>query len=102
MARKASTSGLVVFFLGILLLVATFIVSLVAFVSPDSIGDFGKLIPAPEGDWQGVIKALGYLVAIGLLMVLTSVGGRIATLGIKMFKARPSSEADEERQSTAP
>jgi len=45
------------------------------------------LIPAPEGDWEGVVKALGYLVAIGLLMVLGCVAGRITELGIRMFKA---------------
>jgi hypothetical protein len=95
MAKKASTSGLVVFFVGIALMLVTFILALLAFINPDRVGDFGKLIPAPEGDWEGVVKALGYAVAIGLLMVLGSVAGRIAALGIRMFKARPSSEGDE-------
>ena len=96
MARKASISGLVVFFVGIVLLVVTFIVALVAFINPDSVGGFGDLIPAPEGDWEGAVKALGYLVAIGLLMVLGYVAGKTAALGIRMFKAQPSSESDQE------
>jgi len=96
MARKASASGLVVFFVGIVLLVVTFIVALLAFINPDRVGGFGDLIPTPEGDWEGVVKALGYLVAIGLLMVLGCVAGRIAALGIRMFKAQPSSETDQE------
>ena len=96
MARKASISGLVVFFSGIVLLVVTFIVALLAFINPDRVGGFGDLVPAPEGDWEGVVKALGYLVAIGLLMVLGCVAGRITELGIRIFKAQPSSETDKE------
>lgn len=96
MAKKASTSGLVVFFLGIVLLLVTFVVALAAFLNPDWVSNFGKLIPAPEGDWEGAVKALGYAVAIGLLMVLGSVGGKVAAMGIRMFKARPSSETDLE------
>jgi hypothetical protein len=96
MARKASISGLVVFFVGIALLVVTFVVALLAFINPDRVGGFGDLIPAPEGEWEGAVTALGYLVAIGLLMVLGYVAGRIAGLGIRMFKAQPSSETNEE------
>jgi hypothetical protein len=96
MAKKASTSGLVVFFAGIVLLVVTFIVALLAFINPDRVGGFGDLIPAPAGDWEGAVKALGYLVAIGLLMVLGWVAGKITTMGIRMFKAQPSSETDKE------
>jgi hypothetical protein len=96
MAKKASISGLIVFFLGIALLVGTFVVALLAFIIPDRVADFGKLIPAPEGDWGGAVKALGYAVAIGLLTVMGSVGGRITALGIRMFKAQPASERDQE------
>lgn len=96
MAKKASTSGLVVFFVGIALLVVTFVVALVAFINPDRVGGFGDLIPGPEGDWEGVVIALGYLVAVGLLMVLGWVAGKIAAMGIRMFKAQPSSESDQE------
>ena len=96
MARKANTSGLVVFFVGIVLLIVTFIVALLAFISPGRVGGFGDLIPAPEGDWEGVVVALGYLVAVALLVVLGSVAGKIAAMGIRMFKAQPSSEADQE------
>ena len=96
MARKATISGLVVFFSGIVLLVVAFVVSLLAFINPNRVGGFGDLIPAPEGDWEGAIKALGYLVAIGLLMALGCVAGRIAAPGIRMFKARPSSETDQQ------
>jgi hypothetical protein len=95
MAKKANISGLVVFFLGIALLVATFIVALLAFIIPDRVADFGDLIPAPDGDWEGAVKALGYAVAVALLMVVVSIAGRIAALGIRMFKAQPSSEPDE-------
>jgi hypothetical protein len=95
MAKKANISGLIVFFLGIVLLVAAFVVALLAFIMPDRVADFGKLIPAPEGEWGGAVKALGYAVAIGLLMVMGSIGGRITALGIRMFKAQPSSEPDK-------
>lgn len=95
MAKKANISGLIIFFLGIALLVATFVVALLAFLNPDRVGDFGKLIPAPEGEWGGALKGIGYAVAIGLLMVMGSMGGRITALGIRMFKAQPSSEPDK-------
>ncbi|MDM7999881.1 MAG: hypothetical protein QUS33_07770 [Dehalococcoidia bacterium] len=96
MAKKANISGLAVFFVGIALLLVTFIVALLAFINPDRVGGFGDLIPAPEGDWEGVVVALGYLVALGLLMVLGWVAGKITAMGIKMFKARPSSETNQE------
>lgn len=60
MAKKANISGLIVFFVGIALLLVTFIVALLAFINPDRVGGFGDLIPAPEGDWEGVVVALGY------------------------------------------
>lgn len=96
MAKKANICGLIVFFLGIILLISTFAVTLLAFLNPDRVADFGKLIPAPEGDWESALKAVGYAVAIALLMVMVSIGGRITALGIRMFKARPSSETDQE------
>ena len=95
MAKKASISGLVVFFLGIALLVATFVVALVAFLSPGWVADYGKLVPAPEGDWAGAVKALGYAVAVCLLLVLGSVAGKVTALGIRLFKAQPASETDQ-------
>ena len=94
MRRVGGISGLVIFFLGIVLLVATFVVALLAFLNPDRVGDFAKLIPAPEGEWGGALKGIGYAVAVGFLFVMGSVGGRIASLGIKMFKAQPSSGSD--------
>jgi hypothetical protein len=42
------------------------------------------------------LKGIGYAVAIGFLFVMGSVAGRITTLGIRMFKAQPSSETDQE------
>ncbi len=92
MAKKASISGLVVFFLGITLLIFTFVAAFIVLLNPSWIAEFGKLIPAPEGDWQGVLKAAGYAIAIGLLMVMVSIAGRVTAQGIKMFKAQPSSE----------
>jgi hypothetical protein len=95
MARKANISGLVVFFLGIALLVATFVVALLGFLNPDRVADFGKLIPAPEGEWGSALKGIGYAVAIGFLLVMGSIAGKITALGIRMFKAQPSSETDQ-------
>ena len=94
MRRVGGVSGLVIFSLGIVLLVATFVVALLAFLNPDRVGDFGKLIPAPEGEWASALKGIGYAVAIGFLLVMGSVGGRIASLGITMFKAQQSSGSD--------
>lgn len=91
MKRAGGISGLAVFFLGIGLLIATFVLALLAFLNPDRVVDFGKLVPAPEGEWAGAVKGLGYAVAIAVLMAMGSIAGRITALGITMFKARPSS-----------
>jgi hypothetical protein len=95
MKKWAGISGLIVFFLGIVLLVATFVMALLTFLNPDRVSDFSKLIPTPESDWGGILTVLGYAVAVALLMVMGSVAGRITALGIRMVKAQPSSEPDQ-------
>ena len=95
-AKAGLISGLVVFFLGIALLIITFVLALMAFMNPERIQAFSDLIPASEGDFEGAIKAMGYIVAIGLLWVMGSVAGRIVGHGIRMFKSKPSSESDSE------
>jgi hypothetical protein len=95
-ARVGPTSGLVVFFVGIALLILTFVLSLLAFINPERIEAFIDLIPGSDGEYGNAVKAMGYLVAIGLLLVMGSVAGRIVGHGIGMFKARPSSESDSQ------
>lgn len=92
--KAGSLSGLVVFFLGIALLILTFVFALLAFLNPERIEAFTDLIPGSEGEFEGAIKAIGYLVAIALLWVMGSIAGRIVGHGIQMFKSRPSSESD--------
>jgi hypothetical protein len=101
MARKGSIGGLVVFFLGIALLIGVFVVALLAFLDPARIAAFRDLIPAPQGEWGGVVKAIGYAVALGLLQVMGFVAGKVTMYGIKMYKSLPSSERDEDAQSQA-
>ncbi|MBM4445216.1 MAG: hypothetical protein FJ020_07945 [Chloroflexi bacterium] len=93
-AKAGPVSGLVVFFLGIVLLLVTFVFALLAFLNPERIEAFTDLIPASEGEFEGAIKAMGYIVAVALLWVMGSLGGRIVGHGIQMFKSRPSSESD--------
>ena len=93
-AKAGPISGLVVFFLGIALLIVTFVFALLAFLSPERIEAFTDLIPASEGEFEGAIKAIGYLVAVGLLWVMGSLAGRVAAHGIQMFKSKPSSEGE--------
>jgi hypothetical protein len=95
-AKAGPISGLVIFFLGIAFLILTFVLALLAFINPERIQAFTDLIPSSEGEFEGAIKAIGYLVAIGLLWVMGSVAGRIAGHGIRMFKSKPSSEGDSE------
>ena len=93
-AKASPVSGLVVFFLGIALLLVTFVFALLAFLNPERIEAFTDLIPASEGEFEGAIKAIGYLVAVALLWVMGSVAGRIAGHGIQMFKSKPTAEGD--------
>lgn len=93
-AKAAPVIGLVVFFVGIVLLILTFVYAILAFLNPERIQAFTDLIPASEGEFEGAIKAIGYLVAIALLWVMGSIGGRLTAHGIQMFKSRPSSEGD--------
>lgn len=95
-AKGGPISGLVVFFLGIALIVVTFVFALLAFLNPERIQAFTNLIPASEGEFEGAIKAIGYVVAVGLLWVMGSLAGRMAGHGIQMFKSKPSSEGDSE------
>ncbi|MBM4445454.1 MAG: hypothetical protein FJ020_09195 [Chloroflexi bacterium] len=101
MARKGSIGGLIVFFLGIALLIGVFVVALLAFLTPTRIAAFRDLIPAPQGEWGGVVKAIGYAVALGLLQVMGFVAGKVTMYGIKMYKSLPSSERDEDAQPQA-
>ena len=101
MRKTASISGLVVFFVGIALLILTFVFAFLAFANPDRIADFRNLVPDSGGEYEGLIKAVGYIVAIGLLLVMGFVGGKIAGYGIGMYRARPSTESDNEPDSKA-
>ena len=96
LAKTASISGLVIFFVGIALLIATFVVPILVFLNPDSLADFRELIPAPEGEWQSLVQSVGYAVAAGLVSVMLSVCVRTMEFGFRMFKAKPSSETDQE------
>ena len=96
MARAGNISGLLVFFVGIGLLIFTFVLAYLAFSNPDRIKAFTDLIPGSGGEFEGAVKAIGYVVAIGLLWVMGSLAGRIVGHGIGMFKARPSAEGDKE------
>ena len=101
MKKTGSISGLVVFFVGIALLILTFVFAFLTFTNPERIADFKNLIPASGGEYEGLIKAVGYVVAIGLLLVMGFVGGKIAGYGIGMYRARPSTESDNEPDSKA-
>jgi hypothetical protein len=81
---------------GIALLILTFVFASLAFTNPDGIADFKNLIPTSGGEYEGAIKVLGYVIAIGLLLVMGFVGGRIAGYGIGMYRTRPSTESDKE------
>jgi len=96
MARVGHISGLLVFFVGIGLLIFTFVLAYLAFTNPDRIKTFTDLIPVSGGGYKDALKALGYVVAIGLLWMMGSLAGRIVGHGIGMFKARPSAEGDKE------
>ncbi len=95
MKKTSTISGLVVFFVGIGLLFFTFVVAYLAFADPDKLVHFTNLIPNSGGQYEGLVKALGYIVAIGLLLVMVLVGGKITKLGIDMYGARPSTEYDK-------
>ncbi len=92
--RTGSLSGLVVFFLGIALLILTFVFTLLAFLNPERIEAFIDLIPGSGGEYEGAVKAIGYLVAVALLWVMGSVAGRIVGHGIQMYRSKPAAESD--------
>ena len=96
MKKAGNISGLVVFFVGIALLILTFVFAALAFANPDRIADFKNLIPNSGGEFEGLFKAVGYLIAIGLLYVMGFIGGKIAGHGIGMYRTRPSTESDKE------
>ena len=81
------TSGLIVFFLGIGLLCLTFFLAFVTFIDPSKISPFKELIPnSVEGETESLVEVLVYLIAVIILWVMGSIGGRIAKTGLEMYK----------------
>ena len=96
MARAGNISGLLVFFVGICHDHFHPCPCLSCIHQSGQDKDLSDLIPGSEREFEGAVKALGYVVAIGLLWVMGSLAGRIVGHGIGMFKARPSAEGDKE------
>lgn len=91
MDKYGPISSLTVFFLGIGLLCLTFFVAHSAFANPDGLVRFEELIQI-SGDEEGATEALevlAYFIAIGLLLVMGYIAGKITTNGIKMFTSKP-------------
>ena len=95
MRRTGRISGLVSFFVGIALLLATFILAAMAFADPDRLARFTNLIPYSGGDYEGLVKAVGYLIAIGLLLVMVLVGALVTRRGLEMYEAKPPDDSHE-------
>ena len=89
--RFGSISGLAMFFLGIGLLCLTFFLAYSAFADPSGLVRFEGLIPISGDEFAKALKVLAYFVAIGLLWVMGSVAGRIATHGMRMFRSKSES-----------
>lgn len=90
MDKYGPISGIVVFFLGIGLLCLTFFVAYSAFTNPSGLARFKELISisGDGGDVTTVLEILPYFIAIGLLLVMGYIAGKITANGIKMFKSK--------------
>lgn len=99
-SRTEAIAGLIVFALGIGLLCLTFYLAFTSFVEPEKLFPFGELISGfqvegAEGLERALAEALGnliklsgYIVAALLLWIMGSIGGKIAKIGIEMYKLK--------------
>jgi len=86
-------SGLIVFFLGIGLLCFTFFLTFITFVDPSRLSPFRDLIPSSvNGEYESLVEVLVYFLAVLILWVMGSIGGRITKTGIEMYKVLRSKE----------
>ncbi|PTD93883.1 hypothetical protein C9439_05430 [archaeon SCG-AAA382B04] len=89
-------SGVVIFFLGIILLLFTFYVVYSVFTNPEALSGFQALAPQVGGELGQVIgpvvNVMTYLVAALLLWVMGSISGRITKYGISMYKTSKEEE----------
>lgn len=82
-------SGLVIFFLGIGLLCFTFFLAFIAFIDPGRLFSFGELIPiSGEGQFGGLFKVGGYIIAVLLLWIMASIGGKVTRIGMDMYRLK--------------
>jgi hypothetical protein len=84
--RVEKISGILIFFVGVGLLIFTFFLAYTLFINPSTLLSFSGLIPnIPENEF---LRLLSYLIPILLLLVMSSVAGKIALIGIKMCKLK--------------
>ena len=77
------------FFLGIGLLCFTFYVTYSAFSGPAGLVSFKELISTSGGGTASeAVEILPYLIAIGLLLVMGYIAGKITKHGIDMFRSK--------------
>lgn len=102
--RIEAIAGLMVFALGVGLLCLTFYLAFSSYLEPEKLFPFSELIPSlriegPEGLEKALIEAIGnltklsgYIIAALLLWIMGSIGGRIAKIGIEIYRSKEKKE----------
>lgn len=109
MDNKNQIVGYVFLALGIALLVVTFALAMYAFISPDFIEEFTELVPPANGEGiseavEQVMYILIFVIAVILLWVMGSIGGKITLYSLKLirtpdFSKKKSSSSSKRKKS---
>lgn len=79
--------GYVVLIIGLILLLITFYLAINMFLYPDTMQAFSDLIDTGGGGIDNLVEVMLYFFPLVLLLVMGSMGGRIATYGIKLVRS---------------
>ena len=90
---EATEIGIGVFFVGVGLLIFTFYLAYTTYTNPKTLLPFCELMPTITG--EGILgllgnlsKILGYIIPTLLFFVMSFIAGKIAMLGIEMYKSK--------------
>lgn len=84
--------GYIVLVIGLILLLATFYLAINMFLNPDTMQDFSSLVDTGGGGINNLVEVMLYFFPLVLLLVMGSMGGRIAKYGIKLVRSPENGE----------
>ncbi len=79
--------GYIVLVIGLVLLLITFYLAINMLLYPDTLQAFSELVDTEGGGIDNLVEVMLYFFPLVLLLVMGSMGGRIAKYGIKLVRS---------------